>query len=483
VSEALPIASRRLHIATILFRALATLRSFAIPILAALYASRSLDLATWIGGGVGLAMLLPSTLSWWRFRYAVDGESMMIESGVLSRNRRVIPFARVADVDIERGPLQRLFGLATVRIETGGSDKDEGLLDSVSLAEAERLRETVRRARQVRVSALNAGAAAEKPLFEMTTGDLLRFGLFSFSFASLSLIVAAIGGIVSQVDGLRDDMVDLVKDVAERNVASGIGSATIVALIFALVAAALITSIARVFIAEAGYRLTETAHGFRRVRGLFTKREVLIPRARVQLATLASGPVWRAVDRYGLSVQTLSGADGAGGNQPMAPFARHTEIIALIAKLPGLRLPGDLPLIAVSPLHALARATTMALLAALPVVIAGFFELGALFGLGLVPLLAAWRWLEARGHRYALVDHLLWVQRGFRRRTLAIVPASSVQVVTVSRSWRERQFGLATLSVDTAGGLIEVQDLPFAEAARLARALLDYSGRKSGTDR
>lgn len=483
MSEIAAEASRRLHIGTILFRALAILRSFAVPIIGGLYASRSLDIMTWIGAGISIATLGPAVLVWWRFRYAVDDRSVTIESGVLSRNRRVIPFERVADVDIERGPMQRLFGLATVKIETGGSDADEGTLDSVSIAEAERLRETVRRARQTRVSALNAGAAAEQHLVEMTPSDLFRFGFFSFSFASLSLIVAAVGGLISQVDGLRDDVVDAAKDAAKANLASGITPTTIVILIVLLIALALLTSIARVFLRDAGYRLTETAHGFRRVHGLITRREVLVSRARVQLATVSSGPIWRLIDRYGLSVQTLGGADGAAGTQPMAPFASHTTIEALVEKLPAIRLPDDEPLLPVSSIYAISRMLSAALPLMIAVAVISLFEPLALFGLVLVPIVAALRWIEARGHRYAFAGDLLWVQHGFRRRTLSIVPTASAQVITVSRSWRERYFGLATLWVDTAGGVVTVQDIPLADAQRLSTAILDHSARKLGTEK
>src|SRR3546814_8824644 len=89
-------------------------------------------------------MIFVNWIIWSRFRYGVGPGEIVIEKGLLHRTRRSIPFERIQDVDIERGPLQRLFGLAKVKIETGGSGKDEGLLDSVTLAEADRLRGIIR---------------------------------------------------------------------------------------------------------------------------------------------------------------------------------------------------------------------------------------------------------------------------------------------------------------------------------------------------
>src|SRR3546814_11891248 len=89
-------------------------------------------------------MIFVNWIIWSRFRYGVGPGEIVIEKGLLHRTRRSIPFERIQDVDIERGPLQRLFGLAKVKIENGGSGKAEGMLDSVTLDEADRLRGIIR---------------------------------------------------------------------------------------------------------------------------------------------------------------------------------------------------------------------------------------------------------------------------------------------------------------------------------------------------
>ncbi|WP_163284170.1 MULTISPECIES: PH domain-containing protein, partial [Enterobacteriaceae] len=71
-------------------------------------------------------------------------EEVLIQHGVLQRRRRSIPRGRIQDVSIERGPFARIFGLAVVRLETGGGEAEEAMLDSVSMAEAERLRALLR---------------------------------------------------------------------------------------------------------------------------------------------------------------------------------------------------------------------------------------------------------------------------------------------------------------------------------------------------
>ena len=65
-------------------------------------------------------------LRWLKLEYRVGAHEIRIDSGFLSRTSRAIPFDRVTDVDLEQGPLQRLFGLARVKLETGGVGGRQG---------------------------------------------------------------------------------------------------------------------------------------------------------------------------------------------------------------------------------------------------------------------------------------------------------------------------------------------------------------------
>ncbi|NIP78504.1 MAG: PH domain-containing protein, partial [Gemmatimonadetes bacterium] len=96
---------------------------------------------------------------WLAFRYRLEGDELIIDSGVLSRRRRVIPLARIQNVDLKRSALERLAGVAELRLETasGGSDTEAGLA-VLSLDEAHALQAQLRE-RRARTAA--AGTAVE----------------------------------------------------------------------------------------------------------------------------------------------------------------------------------------------------------------------------------------------------------------------------------------------------------------------------------
>jgi membrane protein YdbS with pleckstrin-like domain len=60
----------------------------------------------------------------WRYRvhrWDLDPKAVYTRTGWLVQERRIAPISRVQTVDTERGPLDRLFGLANVTVTTASS--------------------------------------------------------------------------------------------------------------------------------------------------------------------------------------------------------------------------------------------------------------------------------------------------------------------------------------------------------------------------
>ena len=448
-------ADRRLHPATIVLRFVKEGPSTVLALPAGLaFASRSgfsgaLVLAAALAG----LLLLFKWLAWRRFLYGVGPAEIVIESGILHRNRRSIPFDRVQDVDIERSFLARLFGLAKVRIETGAGGKDEGLLDSVSLAEAHRLRETVRAWRMDGAAAAVAErgeTAAGRTLFSMDVPRLLLFGLFSFSL----VYIAGLFALLQTFDRfLPFDIYDparwvgLVGDYLPHRWTLG----AIAAVLFVAALLGSAAGILRTLARDYGFLLSLEAGRFRRERGLFTRSEVVIARRRVQLAQVQTGPVRASFGWSGLSFQTLGAGTDASGLQSAAPFATRGEIEAVLAEAPPLRLPPPPELVLVSRRHILRSAAARLGPALVAILALSLWERPALLLVALLPLLAVAAALDRRFHRYALAGDLLFVARGVWRRRLWLVPLRNVQSLSLSRGFLQRRLGLATLAIDTAG--------------------------------
>ena len=72
--------------------------------------------------------------------YAERDEDLLVRRGVMFRSLVVVPYGRMQYVDVQAGPLERAFGLATVQLHTASPGTDAGIPGLVA-AEAARLRE------------------------------------------------------------------------------------------------------------------------------------------------------------------------------------------------------------------------------------------------------------------------------------------------------------------------------------------------------
>lgn len=79
----------------------------------------------WVGAAVFTALFLLgvvfAVLRYRSWSYEVREDSLYLERGVVTRVRTVVPYVRIQHVDVSRGPLERVFGLATTVVYTAGS--------------------------------------------------------------------------------------------------------------------------------------------------------------------------------------------------------------------------------------------------------------------------------------------------------------------------------------------------------------------------
>ena len=396
--------------------------------------------------------------TWLKLEYRVGAHELRIDSGLLSRNSRAIPFDRVTDVDLEQGPLHRLFGLARVRLETGasaGAKNEDGVLDTISLDRAEALRDHIRAHRRRAPLAASIDEIAAPPLFAMDKGRVAIAGVFNFSLA----VVAGLFGVTQTFgDVLGFDPFKRAFWISLADRAGPLQELIIAHQFIAIIGGALTlillgiaTGFVRTLLREHGFRLDRTEAGLRRRRGLLTLTDVTVPVRRVQAAILASGPIRRAFGWCELKLQSLA-MDGAKGDHVVAPLAHPEEATAILRSLdwPASPSTGHWSNVSIAYVTSLAALLAPAALIALivgilvqPVVL--LWIVGALVAVGA-------RWLGWRQTRYALSDHSLFIETGWWHRRRAIVPTRNIQSVELTTDFWSRAFGICSLRLGVAGG-------------------------------
>lgn len=78
-------------------------------------------------------------------RYRIDGTGITIRQGVFWRTQSHLPQARIQHTDVSQGPLQRSYGVATLKLYTAGSRFTRTELPGLEYSDAVALRDRLQR--------------------------------------------------------------------------------------------------------------------------------------------------------------------------------------------------------------------------------------------------------------------------------------------------------------------------------------------------
>ncbi|MEF8813347.1 MAG: PH domain-containing protein [Halovenus sp.] len=404
-----------------------------------------------------------------RYEYEVKPDTFDIQSGVVSRREREIPFERIQNVDIAQNVIQRTLGIAEVRLETAGGGSSEARLRYVSRPEATRLQELI--SDRKREETERDPGASDDILFELNRRELTILGLTSANFRLLGLIVVGVSLVAPPVARQLSPSAEILL-LLGPGVAVG-------ALLLLWVASGL-QSVLRYY----GFRLLRHDEELRYQRGLLQRYTGTIPLAKVQTLMVRENVLARAVGYGSLVIETAGYAPGQGSEnvESAVPIARRDRVFELVETIEDI---DDVTLIRPpkrARLRYVARYTIAVgvftgMLGVVHLVTGGLPSWSLAAGAAvLVPPAAHLKWTHL-GYYYD--EDYVVTRSGFWTRRTTIVPYYRVQTVSNSQSIFQRRRDLGTLVVDTAssggfwGGNAVALDIDADEAASLRERVND----------
>ncbi len=368
-------------------------------------------------------------IHWLVTKWALDGATLRIETGLLRRDARQLPVARIQAVDVVRPFLARLVGLAELRIRLAGSSSANGRLAYLSDQVATDLR--------ARLLAGHHGidpdtpVPAEQLVTKVPTGRLIGSVFLSGGVVFLPLVIGVI----------------LLVRVSPAAAVVG-GSA------FLTYAIGFVQDVWRRISSQYGFTVADAPDGIRISRGLLGTVAETIPARRVQAVRLVEPLFWRLfrwcrleVDVAGAAGREAGGGRTATSTKALLPVGSPDVAQRLIATVIGDVYP------TLSPPPSRARYKA--------------------------PL--SFHFLEA-GHS----DTLVMSVTGRVRRTTVWVPLVKTQSIRRIQGPWQRRLGLATVHLDAAGKRVraEFRDRSVDEADRLMDELATLSrvARKADED-
>jgi putative membrane protein len=470
-------SDQRFHPLTILFALGGELRNFLFPaVLAFMTASQGNQAERFF-----LVFLVPGVViavaRYFVSTYRFDATELVIRTGILFKNERHIPFARIQSLDAVQNVLHRICGVVDIKVQTGTTGEAEATLSVLPLSALDDMR---RRVFEGRALATESGEAPEgvqvEPVPEPEAQTLLRLSVGDRALAGLFdnrgwVLIGAAWGLVAQSSVLD-------RFFGEIEAASWQAFVSILVGLFVI---APILSLIWALIRLHDFQLTLRAGDLRTEFGALTRVTATIPLRRVQAVKIHQGPghVWTR--RASIRVETAGGsATGRASTERewVAPIISLDGLPSFIATILPEADVDALTWMRVHP-RAIRRrrvvaAVTAIIIGALTAPFLGIKWAAAIaVTLLILGLVNAQLYVASLG--WAKTDRIVAFRSGWFHRSTIIVPLAKIQAVELDESPFDRRHSMASLSVDTAGAGGHSIDIPYlsrpvAEEARMTLA-------------
>jgi putative membrane protein len=465
-----PPSERRLHPVSFAFELASHIRQLIVPGLFVLIAGARRGPDSWQIYGMlfFVPVALISIARALVFRYGFAADELVIRSGLLFRQQRHIPYARIQNLDAIQNVFHRVLGVVEVRLETAGGEEPEAHLKVLSGPAFEELRARVQVGKgTVPPEQAQSPQPVAPALLRLGWRDLVVCGLIQGR--GLIVIGALFGlvweaGFVDRLTGrLFGDAIEgrgIVRQLLRGAFGQGIPPPGKVAL--TLGAFALLIALTRLF--SVGWALVRL-HGFTLRRagadlrvdfGLFTRVAATIPVRKIQSVTILEGPLHRLFGRVSVHVDTAGGRSGEEvqlQRQWLAPVISPAGAVALVGGLVAGMAIDAVEWQPVDP-RGVRRARTEWLLTAggaalMLVALLRWWTPAVFLALAAFGELNARRSVRALG--WSLGQTAVFFKSGWVWRRQTVAPFGKIQVVSVRESPFDRRLRMAKVAVDTAG--------------------------------
>ncbi len=334
--DTLGFGPRRLHPLWIVLTAVRSLRGLVLPLAVFLISGGRDRGGTFLAIAAVLAFgsLALRTASWWMFRYEVAGGEIRVRSGLIARRERSVPLERIQAVDTTESPLQRIFGVVRVKIETaaGGAADSDVTLEALSHADASDLRRHISPRRSI-PDAHRANLSTLEP--EIEGGSELIRVISPAELLLAGVTSGRIGPALALLFGGFQFADELLPDRIWERLAVNARGFSLRGILTALVVVGLgawLLAIISTVITFAGFELRRDGDRLHIAYGLLDRRRSTIPLSRIQAITMTEGLLRQPFGLATVRIESAAYGKATAESGVLFPLVRTREVLPLLQR-------------------------------------------------------------------------------------------------------------------------------------------------------
>ncbi|SCY11897.1 putative membrane protein [Nonlabens sp. Hel1_33_55] len=293
--------------------------------------------------------LVSPILSYYYFTFHVEEDELIIQKGVLNKERKAIPLERIQSVNITQNLVQRILQLVAVEVDTAGSKAKELEIPGLSRSFAESFKNLLQDKREQNLvldeenlegstgdnsieTPVERNAVKTSELLSLGIIDLFKIGITQNHLRSGGLALGVVFGFWYNIkDFVEKFYGDLFEGFEWENMVGYASLSLLVVAALSLILVSVIVSVVLVFNKYYGYKLRRSGDYLEIEMGLLNRREIKIPIQKIQILEFYSNPLRRMLNYQTAKIHQAQsqGISSTGAEVP----ACSPAMIALLREL------------------------------------------------------------------------------------------------------------------------------------------------------
>jgi putative membrane protein len=280
---------------------------------------------------IAIASLVSPVLKYLYFTFHIEGDELIIQKGLLQKERKSIPLERIQSININQNVVQRILGIVSLEVDTAGSKGKELEIPGLEKAFASEFKELLQeRKEEINVeeevienaqkdlvdsnndrhkgasleakekipaiplhkSRTTARDLTETTILQLGILDILKVGITQNHLKSGGLAIGLAFGSWFQVNELLEEYLgDWLKQFSMENVISSTSAGLVFIAVVLFLFFSVVISVALAINKYWDFSIVKKGTDLEVKMGLFNKREIKIPLSKVQILEFHSNPL------------------------------------------------------------------------------------------------------------------------------------------------------------------------------------------------
>jgi putative membrane protein len=424
--------------------------------------------------GFTLISVCAALIRYWFYKFHVDKENLVIQSGWLKKKTLTVPLKNILAVHLEQSVWQRVLQVVRLSIDSAGSEKTEVKIDALSVKKAEQLKALLLST----VGSISEEQTEEKTernkVTRLTAGDLLKFSLTSNHLETFLIIISLSLNLLDDIkDAFNIDSWGIMESYAMKMASQTAMAVTILVVAVALIS--IVFSIIRTVLKFYNYTIEEMPQGWKVSFGLTNQQQKIIPSNKIQILTWRANWLRRKINFWIVTVQSIGASKLRPKEQIQIPITSLNRVFSLV------------PIYQHSPVFEVSEGSgiepdywkrkTLTVGSTVTAMLFGLYFAVGLAALWVLILLIYFAWYFRKWYqvfRWQINPEGLQMYSGVWGRKYTLLTWKKVQQIEVDQSPYQRTHQLANVIFRTAGGRVKLPFVTLSTATYLANLALYY---------